>query len=179
MLRVLCAILLLTLPDALVAQGAPSAEALSHSVEQLRHAVGTWDVTTSFLGPDGSIARSVQGTYEFDWVVPDRVVGGRSAIPELGQAGGILFYVRERTGEIEMISVGADGRLWVMTGPLGGEVRQTPEYPTEDGGRGALRFTRYNVLPDSFESKMEYTSDGGRTWTQGNHQTFRRRAGPP
>ena len=168
---------LLLLANPLAAQQSLADEALAHSVDQLRASIGTWDVETSFVSPDGSVGRVVAGTYEFSWVVPDRVVSGRSAIPSLAQAAGILFYIREQTREIEMVSVGTDGRLWVMTGPLGSEVRQTPEYETPDGGTGALRFTRFNVQPDSFESKKEYTSDGGRTWTQGNHQSFRRRSG--
>jgi hypothetical protein len=61
-----------------------------------------------------------------------------------------------------------------MTGPLGGTARTTPELPTSSGGKAQYRFTRYAVENDSFESRMEYTEDGGATWTQGNHQTFRR-----
>ena len=61
---------------------------------------------------------------------------------------------------IEMAAVGADGRLWIMTGPLGGEERLSQEYQTVEGGTGRLRFTRYNVSPDAFESRMEYTEDG-------------------
>jgi len=38
-----------------------------------------------------------------------------------------------------------------------------------------LRFTRYNVSQDRFESRMDYSTDGGATWTQGNHQVFVRR----
>ncbi len=37
-----------------------------------------------------------------------------------------------------------------------------------------LRFTRFNVAADSFESRMEYTDDDGETWKPGNHQTFHR-----
>lgn len=68
---------------------------LQHSIEQLRTTVGHWNVTTDLLNPDGSVAKSVNGTYEFSWVVPDRVVSGRSEIPELKQASAILFYVNE------------------------------------------------------------------------------------
>lgn len=149
---------------------------LQHSVDQLRTSVGEWDVVTEFLNPDGSVARSVTGTYTFNWIVPDRVVAGKSEIPALGQAAGILFYLREQQGEIEMVSVGADGRLWIMTGPLGGEERLSREYRTAAGGTGRLRFTRFNVSADRFESRMEYTEDGGRTWTAGNRQRFVRRA---
>jgi hypothetical protein len=149
-------------------------EALRHSVEQLRTSIGRWDTVTRFLNADGSVAREVTGTYEFSWVVEDRVVAGRSHVPELQQASGILFYVNAAAGTIEMVSVGADGYLWIMTGPLGGEERRTQEYRTADGGTGRLRFTRFNASADAFESRMEYTEDGGTTWLPGNHQTFRR-----
>jgi hypothetical protein len=115
--------------------------------------------------------------YELSWVVPDRVVSGRSEIPELKQVSAILFYVNETHKTIEMVSVGSDGRLWVMTGPLGQEVRMTNEFLTAAGGKGMLRFTRFNIAPDRFESRMEYTEDGGVTWKPGNHQVFRRAAG--
>lgn len=148
--------------------------ALGKSVEQLRGSIGRWDVTTEFLKEDGTPAKTVTGSYEFSWVIPDRVVSGRSEIQELKQVSALLFYVNEAKQKIEMVSVGADGNLWVMTGELGGEVRVTSEFPTASGGTGQLRFTRYNVLDDSFESKMEYTEDGGESWLPGNHQVFRR-----
>jgi hypothetical protein len=45
----------------------------------------------------------------------------------LKQAAGILFYVNETRRHIEMVSVGGDGKLWVMTGSPGMEARQSPE----------------------------------------------------
>jgi len=149
-------------------------QALQRSIKELQRSVGKWNVTTEFLNEDGSVAKSVTGTYEFSWVVPDRVISGRSSIPELNQTSGILFYVNEEKKIIEMVSVGADGRLWVMTGDLGGNARQTQEFATATGGTGRLRFTSFNVAQDSFESKMEYTEDGDKTWKPGNRQRFRR-----
>ena len=146
--------------------------ALQVSVEELRSSQGKWDVVTEFLNPDGSVAKAVTGSYEFDWVVPDRILTGQTTIPELEQTSAILFYINEKDSKIEMASVGPDGKLWIMTGPLGGDQRMTQEYATSDGGTGQLRFTRYNVKDNSFESKMEYTSDGGETWVMGNHQNF-------
>jgi hypothetical protein len=150
-------------------------DALERSVQELRDSAGSWSVTTEFLNEDGSVARSVPGTYQFDWVIEDRVLQGRTDMPEMNQTSAILFYVREQTGEIEMVSVGADGRLWVMTGPLGGNIRSTQPFETQAGGEGQLRFTRFNVSPDRFESRMEWTDDGGQTWKPGNHQVFERR----
>jgi hypothetical protein len=37
-----------------------------------------------------------------------------------------------------------------------------------------LRFTRFNVTDDRFESRMEVSTDGGSSWRPGNHQVFKR-----
>lgn len=155
-----------------LADGQSAGDRLTHSVGELRHVVGRWAVTTQFLNPDGTPARTVRGTYQFEWVVPDRVVRGLSEIPELKQSAGILFYVNETAATIEMVSVGGDGQLWIMTGPLGGDRRQTPAVPMPDGGTLQLRFTRSSVTPTRFESRMERSTDGGKTWLPGNHQVF-------
>jgi hypothetical protein len=170
----------LALVAALALLPAPAAEppaaeaALAHSVEQLRASIGRWNVVTEFLKEDGNVAKKVTGTYEFAWVVPDRVASGKTEIPEMKQTSAILFYVNESKSIIEMASVGPDGKLWIMTGPLGGETRTSQAFPTQEGGTAQLRFTRSAVTPDTFESRMEYTEDGGKTWKPGNHQLFRR-----
>lgn len=178
MFRLMILLALLAPAQPVAAQAASDSTPLQRSVAQLRGAVGHWAVTTEFLNEDGSVARSAEGTYDFAWVIPDRVVSGRSDIPALRRTAALLFYVSETAESIEMVSVGPDGRLWVMTGPLGGETRYTQEYPTPDGGKGQLRFTRYNVTADAFDSRMEYTTDGGTTWTPGNHQRFTRADSP-
>lgn len=156
------------------AQAPLDSTALRHSVEELRGTVGRWEVVTEFLGDDGKVVRSARGTYEFEWVIPDHVVRGRSEIPELAQVSAILFYVSEAKRLIEMVSVGGDGVLWVMTGPLGGEVRTTPSVPSAAGGSTRLRFTRYNITDGRFESRMEYSGDDGKSWKPANHQVFSR-----
>lgn len=153
-------------------------EALQYSVSEIRHAIGDWDVVTEFLAEDGSVRNSAEGNYSFSWVVEDRVATGTNAIPAAGIRSGILFYINEAAEIIEMVAVGPDGRLWIMTGPLGGSTRYSQEYEDSSGGTGQLRFTRYNVSEDGFESRMEYTDDGGKTWRPGNHQVFRRAQKP-
>jgi hypothetical protein len=145
------------------------------AVEQLRSAVGLWDVQTTQFTDDGTVARVACGTYRFEWIVPDRVLAGRLDIPDWKEASGILFYVNERRATIEMASVGADGRLWVATGPAGGETRSTAPMPRGRDGM-QLRFTRFNVTADRFESRMERSLDGGLSWKPGNHQVFKRAA---
>ena len=164
----------LVMPFAEAGESPPSQ--LAAAVAQLRQAVGLWDVTTTQYGEDGKIAGVAAGTYRFDWIVPDRVLAGRSDIPDMKQSSGILFYMNERRSTIEMASVGADGQLWVMTGPAGGETRTTPPTPLADGRSMQLRFTRLAVTADRFESRMEVSLDGGESWKPGNHQLFVRAA---
>jgi hypothetical protein len=169
---------LMIFPAAVTGSAAASignAGKLETSIDQLRYVAGEWSVATEELTADGAIARTLEGSYTFDWVIPDRVLSGRSEIPEVNRVSAVLFYVNETQEKIEMVSVGADGRLWVMSGKLGEETRYTEPFATQDGGTAQLRFTRYNVRADTFESKMEYSEDGGKSWMPGNHQTFIRR----
>ena len=174
-----CALALAAIGAPVMAQdpatAAEASQAASPAVEQLRHVIGEWDVTTTFYRPDGSVAGTADGAYSFQWVQEDAVVQGTSTIPRFDMASGILFYIRPATEEIEMVSVGKDGQLWTMTGPMDAEVRETPVVANPDGSTIKLRFTRFNVTPDSFESRMERSADGGETWEVGNGQVFRRR----
>jgi hypothetical protein len=156
------------------AAGQAAGAAMDQAVAQLGHAIGEWSVVTEFLDAEGKVARKVAGTYHFEWVVPDRVVRGRSDIPVLIQSSGILVYVNSAGKTIEMVSVGADGQLFTMTGPLDAETRYSQTFKTPDGTDMQLRFTRSHVTPDRFESRMERTVDGGKTWLPGNHQVFTR-----
>jgi hypothetical protein len=161
---------------ATTAQPAAAGEtAVGAGLAELRHVVGAWDVRTEFLNPDGSIARAVDGSYAFEWAIPDAVLSGIARQPELGGATAILLYLRPAAREVEMVAVDQAGVRWVMTGEDGTNVRSTEDRLMSDGSRMRLRFTRYNVAPDRFESKMEYSTDGGATWSQGNRQVFRRR----
>ena len=163
--------LLLAVPAQAQAPAAPP-EPAPQAVEQLRHVIGLWDVETDFVGPDGEITQSFVGQYRFGWVVTDRVVSGMSTIPTLNQASGILFFVRPARNEIEMSSVGPDGHLWRMIGPDTSETRTTPNTEMADGSTIMLRFTRYAVQPDRFQSRMEVSTDGGASWRVGNEQRF-------
>lgn len=142
----------------------PASDALTKAVTQLRDTRGHWDVTTEFLKSDGAVARVASGTYSFEWVVEDRVLRGESAIPALDQRSAILFYVDQAKNRIEMASVGRDGHLWVMTGPADSETRMTPDTVMPDGSTMRLRFTRFNITRDRFESRMEVSADHGTTW---------------
>lgn len=174
--RFFAALMLFAAPPAL-AQNAPPPEPDPIAVEQMRHAIGLWDVETDFIGPEGKLLGTAKGEYHFEWVVEDRIVSGTSTIPAWDQTSAILFFVRPRDNAVEMTSVGPDGMLWRMIGPDDGETRTTPNVTMPDGSTMMLRFTRHGVTPDSFGSTMEISADGGETWRIGNRQRFVRKAG--
>lgn len=156
----------------LVFSAAPaSAEKPAPGVEELRHIIGEWRVETNFLNPDQSVRATVPGTYRFNWLTEDKTVQGRSELEGLGVSG-ILFFLSDKS--IEMVSVGPDGMLWRMRGEAGGNIRTTPNVTMPDGSTLMLRFTRSNVEPDRFESRMHVSTDGGVSWIPGNHQIFSR-----
>jgi hypothetical protein len=154
----------------------PPAANVGAGVMELRHVIGSWHVRTEFLNPDGSLARAVDGSYSFEWAIPDAVVRGLARQPALDSSSALLFYVRPARRQIEMVSVDQAGITWVMTGTEGTDQRSTEDRTMSDGSRMRLRFTRFNVTPGRFESRMDYSTDGGSSWTQGNHQTFVRRS---
>ena len=160
---------------AAVGQPAAGEIAVGPGVAELRHVVGEWDVRTEFLNPDGSVARAVNGSYAFEWVVPDAIVRGIARQPEMNSVSAVLLYVRPAARQIEMVSVDQNGVRWVMTGEEGSDVRATADRTMSDGSRLRLRFTRFAIAPDRFESRMDFSADGGATWTQGNRQVFLRR----
>ena len=104
------------------------------------------------------MAGEFEGTYIFEWAVEGAVVRGLGTIPALDQKSAILFYHRPATREIEMVSVGAGGMLWRMTGPDSSETREMPDAVMPDGSKLKLRFTRFNVTASRFESRMERSS---------------------
>ncbi len=161
---------LLLLPAA--GAGALNPPALDTAVDQLRQAAGRWNVTTTRYADNGAVAAVATGTWSFDWVVPDRVLSGRSAIPDWNQSAGMLFYLNERVFTLEMAQVGADGQLVVMTGPAGTETRTTAPLALADGRHLVQRHTRYAVTADRFEAKMETSYDGGQSWKLGYRQLF-------
>ena len=160
----------LVLPLAEAIEMAPTS--LTGAVQQLRQAAGHWNVTTTRYAPNGSVAAVASGTWHFDWVVPDRVLSGRAAIPDWKQTSGMLFYLNERRSTLEMASVGADGQLLVMTGPAGAETQTTTPIQLPDGRRMLQRYTRFGITADRFEARMETSFDGGRSWKPGHHQLF-------
>lgn len=170
------ALLLAASPGPASAAPPPASAHASPGLAELRHVVGAWRVRTDFLDADGAVARTADGTYEFEWAIADAVVRGIGRQPAPGGATAILLYVRPAAGEIEMVAVDQAGTRWVMTGREGSDVRTTGDRPMSDGSRMRLRFTRYDVAPDRFRSRMDYSTDGGATWIEGNRQTFVRTA---
>lgn len=166
---------LLFFPLAQASELAP--RGIDAAVEQLRQAAGRWNVTTTRYADDGSVAAVASGTWNFDWVVPDRVLSGRAAIPDWSQSAGMLFYLNERQFTLEMAQVDSDGQLVVLSGPASTASRTSTPVALPDGRRLVRRHTHYGVTRDQFEAKLETSYDGGRSWKLGYHHLFVRTPG--
>jgi hypothetical protein len=158
------------MPFAVAGELAPPA--IQTAVQQLRQAAGRWTVTTTQYDSSGSVKAVASGTWQFDWVVPDRVLAGRASIPDWKQSTGILLYLNERRSTVEMATVGADGQLQVLAGAAGTDTRTSAAVALPDGRRMVKRYTRYRVEADRFESCLETSYDGGRSWQPGLHHLF-------
>ena len=153
-----------------------STAAMAASIAELSQVIGTWDVTTRFFNSEGETTQSVQQTYTFSWVIPNQLVQGQSHTPAWKQTSAILFFIDQEAPAMEMVSVGVDGKLWRMRGPLGGNQRFSQSFTNTSGDTAQLRFTRSLVTPNGFESRMYISTDGGNSWLPGNHQVFIRRS---
>lgn len=159
-----------------VAVGQPQPPSLkaSKGIEQLRQIVGNWDVTTEILFPDGTVELKQEGSWQFRWVVPDRVLSGESHQAESKAA--ILIYVHAQKEVIELATVGEDGLLWVMSGAADSESLTTPNTKVSEKETIMFRWSRYEFEKNRFRSKLEISKDGGKTWVLRHRQEFRRKS---
>lgn len=167
----LAAALLACLVVSFAHASAPGNAATSGAVQELRLAAGHWNVTTTRYRDNGSVAGVATGTWQFEWVVPDRVLAGRYKIPDWKESAAVLLYVDASREALEMAAVGADGELVVMSSPasLGTHARRQAKAPEP---RALTRFTRFSIAEDRFEAKVERSLDGGRTWRPSEHHLF-------
>lgn len=146
--------------------------------QRLDYTVGHWVSKTEGLNQRGEVVRTSYSEDQRRFVIDDRVVEISGVMRESGTAFRAWEYYDERTGKYSLTSISREGRLVTMSGDLGGEFQWASE-PVErpDGSSFALRFTHYDIEPDSFKALGEYSRDGGRTWIAYSRQTLTRQKG--
>jgi hypothetical protein len=156
------------------AQAKFDVDAREAATELLRSSVGKWETTAEFFNPNGTVAGAFAGTTELAWLTPGKVISGKSEYPQLKLVTGLMVYINEAKGQVEMASVGGDGNLLVVSGPLGSAELRSEPVRFSDTVVGRLKFTRLNVTANSFDTRTEISDDGGKTWKMMNRQKFKR-----
>lgn len=155
------------------AQAAPLPEV---AIERLEYAIGEWDIRSENLDVSGAVTGTTESGQIATWLVPGRIVQMRDRDSD-GSGGGRSWWVYDaRANAWTLVSIGVDdGSVWVLKGNLA-EWRITSE-PRDrpNGGQAMIRFTHYDIEPDSFWALMELSLDLGKTWTPRYRQHLTRR----
>ena len=143
--------------------------------QRLDYAIGSWVSKTESLNQRGEVVRTSFSEDQRRFVIEDRIVEITGLLRASGKAFRAWEYYDERSGKYSLTSINRDGRLMTMSGDLEGEFQWTTE-PMENpnGGTLMVRFTHYDIEPDSFKALGEISRDGGETWTAFSRQTLTR-----
>jgi hypothetical protein len=145
------------------------------AVERMEHKIGRWAFELDYLRPDGSVALTYHGTDEATWLVPGRILQVVDHLHETDARGRSWWFWDEPLQRFTLVAVGADaGELWVFRGDLSAWVITSQPRRMADGSEMQLRFTHAAIEPDSFTATMEYSLDGGATWTRASVQRLHR-----
>lgn len=144
---------------------------------RLNYAIGIWDSKTESLDRDGNVIKTTHSESERKFVIEDRVVEIAGVLKESGKTFRAWEYYDVESGKYTLTSIDRKGRLFTMSGDLGEEFQWTSEpQKRPDGSSFAMRFTHYDIEPDSFTALGEISRDGGKTWRAFTRQSMTRRS---
>lgn len=145
------------------------------AVERLRHLHGAWRMESDVIGQNGQVTRTVVVYDTLYWVVPDRVLGFRSHTPEANTVSTGLWFHDVAEDRFYLLSVnGQNGEFWSLSGTLNEWTITSEPKRRPNGSDMIIRFHHHDVTDDRFEATMEYSRDGGTTWTVGYRQRLTR-----
>lgn len=148
--------------------------------KRLDYAIGKWVSKTEGLNQRGEVVRTSYSEDQRRFVIDDRIVEISGVMRESGNAFRAWEYYDERTGKYSLTSINSKGQVMTMSGGLEGEFRWTSEEQKRpDGSSFLMRFTHYDIQPDSFKALGEYSKDGGKTWIPFSRQHLTRRGKVP
>jgi len=138
--------------------------------ERMRYLNGRWKVRTEFLDPNGKVIQTTNYLSEAHWLIQDRVVLLTHDAPEQGVLSKAMVFWSTDDKKFELVDVNQKGELWFLSGDLDEEVFTSAPKKMPNGRDIILKFTHFNIQPETFEVYMEYSYDDGATWTRGQHQ---------
>lgn len=142
--------------------------------ERLEYAIGEWDIVGERIRRDGSVGEVTEGGQVATWLVPGKIVQMADRDPN---GGGRSWWVYDVAAEAwTLLSIGVEqGAVWVLKGNLDEWVITSEPRMRPDGSSVIIRFTHYDIEPDSFRALQEVSRDDGETWTAVFRQTLTRR----
>lgn len=136
--------------------------------------LGTWDLETTVVGPDGKEAKG-KGSNKISRILESQVIQEQFDMPSLKGISVSVFS--QRDGVWRQTWVDNQGGYIPLTGGKQGNdfVLTTPVNPRRPNASNRMTF--YNITRDSFDWKWEGSLDGGKTWKNTFSIHYARRKG--
>ncbi|MEM7050783.1 MAG: DUF1579 family protein [Acidobacteriota bacterium] len=131
--------------------------------------VGDWDCTLEQLQQDGSYAPR-KATWKFWYILDGHALMDewRATLPDGSPMAGInIRHYNPESKTFEARWLPTNGLEW-KTYPSrfeDGQFIMTGKSTTPSGQEGDMRVTFYDMKKDTFRWKMDWSTDGGKTWT--------------
>lgn len=151
-----------------------AAEIKAAALKLFDYQEGHWNSKWEWLGPDGDILGTMQGTETFKSIIDENAQMLKSVVPAFEQTAYALLTYNEVEHKIIFMNAGAGGDYWIMkqdpeTGTMVSEPHTNP-----DGTTTILRFTILRQTPDEMDIQMDSSKDGGQVWVVGFKQYMKR-----
>lgn len=135
---------------------------------------GKWTSKWDWLGPDGKLLGTLEGTETFSPLVDGYSQMLTNTVPSMNQTSYAMLSYNPVEQKIAFLNVGAGGDYWIMKqDPETGTMISDP-HTNPDGSVTLLRFTTLRQEPNEMDIQMESSMDGGKTWTIGFKQSMTR-----
>ena len=154
--------------------GSPWPDVPAAARERLEHALGRWHVRADFYDSQANVVRTVEWENEAHYVIEGRLVLLTHDAPSLGMLSKTFLYYGQDDGKLHLVDVNQNGDLWLLSGDQDGSVIRSQPKKRADGHEIVIRFTHENVEPDSYEARMDYSLDNGKTWRLSQRQYLTR-----
>lgn len=147
----------------------------AEAVSILQDELGSWDSRWERLDADGNVTSVTEGVETFLPLNGERVHLLKTHIPAMNQTSNGLRFYNPVEKRLMLISVGADGRHFILREEVGGNVVLSDPYMSRNGSETILRFTTTSATENEKIIDHEFSTDGGKSWTLFRRQTMTRR----
>ncbi|MEZ5330605.1 MAG: hypothetical protein R2991_00830 [Thermoanaerobaculia bacterium] len=158
-------------PLAALAQDAPASPP-PEAVRRMEHVLGRWESTWEWVDAEGTVVYVEHGTETGRWALEGRLLELTTEIEGRdGPSKGWMFW-NAPAERFQLVSVGWDGDLWILSGGLEEYVIASEPKAMPDGKTLQIRFTHGEAGPDTLTAVMEMRGSSEEPWTVRVRQTM-------